>query len=163
MRPHLLVPGRPNSAVRLLPAAPLVRPATVMIGPMIPAGCHSVISGMSRLIAGGMIIALLGLLRLGLSGLGMATDHGTGHQSDSIAVSADDLDHPALLAPRMRAIDGTVALARDPGVFTKGKQTSQCLVGHLETCRRCRSLCWKRSIGTIAHIVTIVNTGANFS
>jgi len=125
---------------------------------MIPAGCHSVISGMSRLIAGGMIIALLGLLRLALSGLGMATVHGTGHQNDSIAVSADDLDHPALLAPPMRAIDGIVALARDPGVFTKGKQTSQCLVGHLEMCRRCRSLCWKRSIGKIAHIVTIVNT-----
>lgn len=123
-----------------------------MIDPTSPAGSHSVTSVMNPLTAGVMTIALLGPLHLALSGLGMATDREIGHRSDLTVVSADDLDHPALLAPPMRAIGGTEALARDPEVITKGKQTSQYLVEHLGTCQRCKFLCWKRSTGEFAHI-----------
>lgn len=154
--PRLVAPGLPNSAVLLLPVVRRVLRATVMIGHTSPAGSHSVISVMSPLTAGVMIIALPGLLRRAHSGLGMAIDHGIGRQSDLIAASADVHGHPALLARPMRATGGIEALVRDLGVTTKGKQTSQCLVGHYETSRRCRFLCWKRSTGKFAHIASLL-------
>lgn len=154
--PRLVAPGRPNSAVLLLPAVPRVLRASGMIGHMSLVDSHSVISVMSPLTADVMIIALPGLLRLAHSGLGMAIDHGIGRQSDLTAVSADGHDHPALLARPMRVTGVIEALAQDPEVITKGKQTSQCLGGHHETCRRCKFLCWKRSIGKLAHNASLL-------
>lgn len=152
VHPRLVVPGRPSSAGLLLPAPPLVLRATVTIGHMSPIGFHSVTIAMSLLTAVATTIALHGLLRLALSGLGRGTVHGIGHRSDLIAVSADGLALPALLALPMRAIGGIEALVQDREVTTKGKQTSQCPAGHHEMCRRYRFLCWKRSIGKFAHI-----------
>lgn len=147
---RLVVPGRRNSAVLLLLAPMRELQGIDLTGPS-QADSHSVISVTNPHTADAMIIDPRGHHRPGpFEVVGMGIDRATGPRKGLTVGSEDDLDLPA---PRMPEIVGIAAPARDRVVSMKERRTFQCLGGPHETCQRCRSSCWKKSIGSFGGLV----------